>query len=275
MSSPNSSTFVVLIILVSVFNLGTVTFLQVMIYSKTFPQDARRLKAAVSLLFILDACRTLDFLITLITSASAANHKIDKLQSLSAPTSPDSLLALLTAAAILCQVIFLHRAWTFSMRKRSAAVAVTGYLAAACVSTVIVDSAMSVMGGAPVRGAGHMRAGLALEAAGDISAALLMCWELKRGGSTSDRTSVVSTQRTIAAELIGSLFSLGCLTAYITSPSSRLFLLACTTRWAGCTVTPFSRRSTCARASDPQTTPTRRVRIVLRMARSGLRGLHY
>ncbi|KAJ6526519.1 hypothetical protein DFH09DRAFT_1187713 [Mycena vulgaris] len=234
MSSPNSATFVVLIILVSVFNLVTVTFLQVMIYSKTFPQDARRLKAATHLPSILDACRTLDFLITLIvtlnscvttliTSASAANHRIDKLQSLSAPTLSDSLLALLSAAAILCQVLFLHRAWTFSMRKRSAAVAVTGYLAAACVSTVIVDSAMSVMGGAPVRGAGHMRAGFALEAAGHISAALLMCWELKRGRSTSDRTSVVSTQRTIAAELIGSLFSLGCLTAGMHYVLGRLY----------------------------------------------------
>ncbi|KAJ6523224.1 hypothetical protein DFH09DRAFT_1096727 [Mycena vulgaris] len=117
---------------------------------------------------ILDACRTLDFLITFIIPASALIHRMDKPQSLPAPTSPDSLLALLSAAAILCQAEQRPSAWTFSMRKRSAAVAATGYLAAACVSTVIVDSAMSVMGGAPVRGAGHMRAGFALEAAGGL-----------------------------------------------------------------------------------------------------------
>ncbi|KAJ7702659.1 hypothetical protein B0H17DRAFT_118359 [Mycena rosella] len=221
---PTELLYTFLIMFISIFNFLTPLLLQAIIYRRTFSDDVRRLKAVVVLLFTLDSCRTLEFLVMFVNCANAASSRNDT--GLYAPTQVELFIVLLSGAGMISQVVFLHRLWTFSMKKRTAAWFLSGYLVVACLTTAISDTLMSAAGAAPILRSfsREVHSVFVIEAAVDLGAAVILWRDLEHGRTTFGRTRLATTQYTIAIQLVATLTSLGCLTAYMPSSGS-LFLL--------------------------------------------------
>ncbi|KAJ6467877.1 hypothetical protein C8R45DRAFT_1019325 [Mycena sanguinolenta] len=212
---------------VAVFFQGILS-VQAFIYYENFPDDSRKMKTLVATAWILDLLQ-LVFICDSVYYYLARNWgNVDALATTT--VALDLHLIPLTCATLLCQGFFLLRVWRFSKN-----LILSLFLAAACLTTGIIDIIMAVQTiSDPSLNtilshvfSAEVISVFAVGAAADLSIAAILCWYLRRELTEFDRiNSLVGRliQYTVATGLVTSLLALGCLISYVAAPNGLIFM---------------------------------------------------
>ncbi|KAJ7438385.1 hypothetical protein B0H11DRAFT_2358579 [Mycena galericulata] len=202
---------------------------QAYIYYESFPEDSRKVKWMVAILWTLDLvhliliCQTNYYY--LISNWGNDNALLFSTQEL------DLHLLFIGASSIICQTFFLHRVWQFSEKN----CILTGTLAAACLAALALDilitvqlsSDHSVSAYRLVMREIEILAVFSLGAATDLFLAILLVRYLHLSRTSFERTNFVLNriiQYTVATGLATSLLALGCVAAYLISRDGFVFI---------------------------------------------------
>ncbi|KAJ7112087.1 hypothetical protein C8R44DRAFT_741814 [Mycena epipterygia] len=189
---------------------------QAYIYYESFPEDLRRLKSLVAVVWLLDA-------VHLVLICQACYHYLitswgnNAALMLSTPEL-DLHLIFVGMATLLCQAFFLHRIWTFSRRN----LPLTIVLSAACLATfglqvalsaqIIIVPTVSYFS----HHTGEVVAAFSVGGIVDVCIALVLVFYLQQGETHFDRTNFVVArvlQYTVATGLATSILAIACMAA--------------------------------------------------------------
>ncbi|KAJ6583065.1 hypothetical protein DFH09DRAFT_1309302 [Mycena vulgaris] len=213
-------------VLFATFFQGVLT-LQAYIYYEAFPDDPVGLKALIASVWILDVAH-------LALICQACYHYLitswGNNDALLVSTQPlDLHLVFVGMATAICQGFFLYRIWTFSKKNWI----LTGVLGAACLTTFVLDAAMSAqISRVPSVASfsaltGEVVTLFSLGAAVDVAIAVILVWYLRAGETSFNRTTFVIgrvIQYTVATGLATSALAVGCLIAYLARPHTFIFI---------------------------------------------------
>ncbi|KAJ7867009.1 hypothetical protein B0H14DRAFT_2732159 [Mycena olivaceomarginata] len=168
-------------VFISIFFQGILS-VQAYIYYESFPEDSRKLKALVAIVWTLDfahlvvICQAIYYYLVLSWGNDTA--------LLNTTIPLDLHLIPLTLSSMACQAYFLHRVWRFSKNN-----ILTGILGAACFTNGIMNIVMAgqtIQHNTIGKDTGEVIAVFAVGAAGDLSMAAILCWYLQREMTTFD-----------------------------------------------------------------------------------------
>ncbi|KAJ7633637.1 hypothetical protein DFH06DRAFT_689637 [Mycena polygramma] len=204
---------------------------QAYIYYESFPDDSKRLKSLVAIVW------TIDF-VHLILICQVVYHYLisswgNNAALLESTEALDLHLLLVGTAAILCQGFFLKRVWAFS-KGNIWTRALTIASAAACLATLALDITMTIQTSSNNSFAVYRLVGREIEiitmfslgAGVDLVIAGLLVWYLYGGRTGLEKTNFVLTkliQYTVATGLATSMLALGCVVAYLINPGGFVF----------------------------------------------------
>ncbi|KAJ7928382.1 hypothetical protein B0H13DRAFT_2311663 [Mycena leptocephala] len=197
------------------------------IYYESFPDDLRRVKILVAIVWLLDAthlvliCQSCyHYLVTNWGNGPAllvSTHELDL------------HLIFVGLSTVLCQGFFLHRIWMFSKRNWI----LTGVLTAVCLAGFALEVVLCAQI-LPVPSVAyfsvHTSEVVALFSLGgivDVAIALVLVFYLQQGRTHFDRTNFVVARvvhYTVATGLATSILAVACLAAYLAAPHTFIFI---------------------------------------------------
>ncbi|KAJ7142626.1 hypothetical protein C8R44DRAFT_760895 [Mycena epipterygia] len=213
-------------VLFATFFQGVLT-VQAYIYYESFPDDPRRLKFLVAVVWILDV-------IHLVLICQACYHYLitswgNDAALLVATTAFDLHLIFVALPTLVCQAFFIHRIWTFSKRNWL----LTSVLSGACLSSFGLQFAITarILGVPSVSDFSHQTAetvtAFALNSAVDVCIALVLVFYLQQQETHFDRTNFVVgriIRYTVATGLATSMLAIASMVACLASPRTFVFI---------------------------------------------------
>jgi len=213
-------------VLFATFFQGVLT-VQAYIYYESFPDDLRRVKILVAIVWLLDATH-------LVLICQSCYHYLvtnwgNGPALLVSTHALDLHLIFVGLSSILCQGFFLHRIWRFSRQNGI----LTGLLTAVCLAGFAVEVVLCAQI-LPVPSVAYFSAHtsevVALFSIGgiaDVAIALVLVFYLQQGRTNFDRTNFIVARvmhYTVATGLATSILAVACLAAYLAVPHTFIFI---------------------------------------------------